>query len=114
MNVFIGNKLKKLRKDKNFSQEEMADYLNISQSTYARMENGENHSWANYILKICEVFTISPEDLVKRDLPDRNTKSQKLNSTYSVQELSDKLIQQYEQRINELKEIIEIYKDKNI
>ncbi|MFW0739741.1 helix-turn-helix domain-containing protein [Flavobacterium sp. T12S277] len=112
MNALVGNKLKKLRKSRNFSQEEMADYLNISQSSYARMENGENHSWANHISRICEIFTIYPEDLIRRDLLDGNNNQQKLNSTYSVQELSDKLIEQYEQRINELKEIIEIYKDK--
>jgi transcriptional regulator with XRE-family HTH domain len=110
MNALVGNRLKKLRKSKSFSQEEMADYLNISQSSYARMENGDNHSWANHILRICEIFTIHPEDLIKRDLLDGNDNQQKLNSTYSAQELSYKLIEQYEKRINELKEIIEIYK----
>lgn len=43
MNVFISIKLKNLRKNKILSQEEVADLLYISQSAYARMENGENY-----------------------------------------------------------------------
>lgn len=44
MNISIGNKLKQLRKSKSMSQEQVADYLHLSQSAYARMESGESHS----------------------------------------------------------------------
>ena len=37
MNVSIGNNLKNLRKNKGWSQEQVADYLNLSQSAYARI-----------------------------------------------------------------------------
>ncbi|MEN2402397.1 helix-turn-helix transcriptional regulator [Flavobacterium sp. MC2016-06] len=111
MNVFIGNKLKKLRKSKNLSQEEMADFLHISQSAYARMENGESHSWANHILNICQIFAITPEELVKRDYLDENAKKQQLMPSYTVQELSDKIIEQYEERIKELKQTIQDLKE---
>lgn len=67
MNILIGNKLKQLRKKKNLSQEQLATYLHLSQSAYARMENGENHSWAAHLDKICEFFEITPEELVRRE-----------------------------------------------
>jgi transcriptional regulator with XRE-family HTH domain len=109
MNVFVGNKLKKLRKNKNFSQEEMADYLNISQSAYARMESGESHSWASHINDICRVFEISPEELVKSEsvVINNNQQGGSSNNAIVIDQLSEKLIEQYEERIKELKEVIE-------
>ena len=109
MNVFVGNKLKKLRKNKNFSQEDMADYLNISQSAYARMENGESHSWASHINDICRVFEISPEELVKSEsvVINNNQQGGSSNNAIVIDQLSEKLIEQYEERIKELKEVIE-------
>ena len=67
MNLIVGNKLKKLRKQKGLTQEQMGDLLAISQSAYARIENGESQSWAGYIKKICRIFDILPEELVKDD-----------------------------------------------
>lgn len=57
MNILIGHKLKILRKNKDMSQEEVADYPHISQSAYAIMESGESSSWSNHILKSVK-FTI--------------------------------------------------------
>jgi transcriptional regulator with XRE-family HTH domain len=67
MNIKVGNKLKFLRKQKGLSQEQVSEYLHISQSAYARIENGVSHSWAMYINEFCELFVIKPEDLVKLD-----------------------------------------------
>lgn len=101
MNIVVGNKLKILRKNKNMSQEEVADYLHISQSAYARMESGESHSWANHILKICKIFSIPPEELLKVDV-------NKMDISYinNKDQLSDTIIEQYEDRIQELKKVI--------
>jgi transcriptional regulator with XRE-family HTH domain len=67
MNKKVGNKLVVLRRAKNLSQEQVADFLHISQSAYARMERGESTSWANHFNRICEVFEVNPEDLVKKE-----------------------------------------------
>ncbi|OXA82482.1 DNA-binding transcriptional regulator, XRE-family HTH domain [Flavobacterium aquidurense] len=101
MNILIGNKLKILRKNKDMSQEEAADYLHISQSAYARMESGESCSWANHIFKICKIFDIAPEDLLKVEM-----KQKEITSPDSVIQMSDNVIEQYEERIKELKKII--------
>ncbi|HJY13968.1 MAG TPA: helix-turn-helix transcriptional regulator [Flavobacterium sp.] len=101
MNILIGNKLKILRKNKELSQEEAADYLQISQSAYARMESGESGSWANHILKICKIFDIAPEELLRIETNQKETAS----SDGKIQ-ISDSVILQYEERIKELKKII--------
>lgn len=49
MNAIVAKRLRNLRKQKNWSQEEVAFKLNISQSAYDRIEKGESNSWANYI-----------------------------------------------------------------
>lgn len=114
MNTSIGNKLKQLRKSKSMSQEQVADYLHLSQSAYARMESGESHSWASHIDKICEVFEITPEELVKNDSVIVNSNQQGGTSTNAIviNQLSEKLIEQYEERIKELKQVIVDLKSK--
>ncbi len=103
MNTIIGKKLQALRKERGFSQEQVADKLHISQSTYARIESGESHSWASHILKICETYEITPEELVSSENIVINNNQQGGNSTNAiiVNQLSEKLIQQYEERIKE-------------
>lgn len=104
MNIVVGNKLKILRKNKNMSQEEVADCLYISQSAYARMESGESSSWANHILTICKIYEIAPEDLLKVDVNSKGSPSKQVSS---------QIIEQYEERIKELKNVIkELKKDK--
>ena len=105
MNVVVGNKLKILRKNKKMSQEEVADCLHISQSAYARMESGESSSWANHILTICKIFGITPEDLLKVDL------NRGISSINHADQLSDQIIEQYEERIKELKKVIKDLKE---
>lgn len=117
MNVIIGNKLKNLRKAKNLSQEQVADFLNISQSAYARMERGESASWAIHFNKICKIFEITPEELVKKGIGDSvyeslvNTEQQ---TEIGVLNVYRKIIRQYELQIEDLKMIIKhLNKGKN-
>ncbi|WP_264531480.1 helix-turn-helix transcriptional regulator [Flavobacterium sp. N502540] len=104
MNVIVGNKLKILRKNKRMSQEEVADFLHISQSAYARMESGESSSWANHILRICEIFEIIPEDLLKVEHKKQDLNGEGASTTTA--HLSGKIIEEYEERIKELKQTI--------
>ncbi|WCM41021.1 helix-turn-helix domain-containing protein [Flavobacterium sp. CBA20B-1] len=106
MNTMIGKKLQTLRKERGFSQEQVADKLHISQSAYARIESGESHSWANYIQKICETYEITPEELVSNESIVINNNQQGGGGYIQINQLSEKLIQQYEERIKEKDEMI--------
>lgn len=106
MNAVIGNKLKQLRKNKGMTQEQVSDYLHVSQSAYARMESGESHSWASHINDICQVFEIAPEELVRSESVVMNNQQGSSNNAIIINQLSEKLIEQYEERIKELKEVI--------
>jgi transcriptional regulator with XRE-family HTH domain len=112
MNIIVGNKLKQLRKSKDMSQEQLADCLCISQSAYARIERGEGTSWANYANKICEFFKITPEELVTNDIGQNKETTNNLNEAFVINQLSDKIVEQYEALIKELKKIIKDLKRK--
>lgn len=116
MNATIGKKLRDMRKQKGWSQEQVADSLYLSQSAYARIENGESCSWANNLDQICKVFEITPEELVKNEnevIINNNQQGGSSNNAIVINQLSEKLIEQYEERIKELKETISLLKDKN-
>jgi transcriptional regulator with XRE-family HTH domain len=103
----IGTKLFELRKQKNWSQEQTADYLKISRSAYQRIETGEGFSWASNLENICQVFEIQPEELFKQETLVINH-NQKGGGGYIqiVNELSDKLIEQFEIRLKDKDETI--------
>lgn len=103
MNIIVGNKLKLLRKAKNLSQEQVADFLHISLSAYARMERGESTSWASHFNKICEVFKINPEELVRKE---SGLKSNEQLTEIAMLSVYRKIIRQYELQIEDLKIII--------
>ncbi len=53
----ILNKIRKLRLDKGFSQENMADELQTSRTSYARLENGETELTWRAIDDIAKILT---------------------------------------------------------
>lgn len=115
MNTIVSEKIKRLRKAKGLSQEEMAEKLHISQSAYARIETGESQSWATHLEKISEIFEVKPESFLTdetNNLEQENTDQkggmafQFVGTINTINSLSEKLTEQYEERIQELKSII--------
>ena len=60
----IGEKLFELRKAKNLSQEEVADKLNVTRQTVSKWETDQSTPDFDKILPICELFEITPEELL--------------------------------------------------
>lgn len=118
----VAEKIKRLRKSKGLSQDDMAERLHISQSAYARIETGESHSWATHIEKLSEILEIKPEDFLTdetNNLEQENTDQkggmafQFVGTINTINNLSEKLIEQYEERIAELKEQVNYWKSKS-
>lgn len=65
MHKDIVKRIRKLRKDKNFSTQEMAERLNIDLSAYTRLESGKTYTWAKYLDDLLGIFEISVEDFFK-------------------------------------------------
>lgn len=118
----VAEKIKRLRKAKGFSQDDMAERMHISQSAYAIIENGESHSWATHIEKLSEIFEVKPEDFLTdetNNLEQENTDQkggmafQFVGTINTINNLSEKLIEQYEERIKELKEQVDYWKNQS-
>ena len=117
----VAEKIKRLRKSKGFSQDDMAEKMHISQSAYARIENGESHSWAAHIEKLSDILEVKPEDFLTdetNNLEQENTDQkggmafQFVGTINTINNLSEKLIEQYEERIKELKDQVEFWKNR--
>lgn len=99
MNRLIGIKVKKLRKERNYSQEEVADMLNVSQATYSRIENGSTSAWVNYINILSDLYKITIDDFLKLEeiIPQNQSEEDRLINN---------LIEQYETRLKEKDRLI--------
>lgn len=108
MNDKIGEKIRQYRRQKGLSQEQVADYLNITQSTYSRIEKGESKTWTEYLERLCLILEINPEDLFKTDRFINNSINTNHGVGYSetTNLLSEKLIDQMEKRIQEKDQLI--------
>ncbi len=64
----LKSNLKYLRKKKKLSQNDVANLLGISRSTYANYETAQSEPPASQLLKIAEYFQVSTDDLLTKDI----------------------------------------------
>ena len=57
----IGIRLKKLREDSKYTQEQIANYLGINQGQLSKIENGTRNLNLNLLDKICSLYNCSHE-----------------------------------------------------
>lgn len=60
----LGQKIKKLRELKNFTQSHIASELGITQSAYSKIEQGETEVSYSKLSKIAEVLGMAPEEIM--------------------------------------------------
>lgn len=63
----IGANLQQARKDKGYTQKEVGKILSMTQQQYSRFENGVFELNYDQILKICELYEITPNELFQMD-----------------------------------------------
>lgn len=62
--------LQKLRKERKNTQEEIAKYLNMTQSTYQHYENGRAEPNIETLCKLADYYNVSLDYLVGRERPN--------------------------------------------
>lgn len=125
----LGDKLSKLRKDNNFTQEQLADILGVSRQAISKWESDVTYPETDKLIRICRLFHCSTDYLLLEDeaisdmqhqtvsickrLPDNqllmNEVSQYVDMLFSHQrknvktdELKEKLLNEMIRYINEL------------
>ena len=63
--VKIGNFLKKLRKEKGITQEQLAEILNVSGRTVSRWETGASDPSTSNLLTLAKLFNTTAEELLR-------------------------------------------------
>ena len=63
----LGKKIIEMRKNKNLSQEQLAEVLNVSRQTISNWENGKFYPDIDALVKISKYFNISLDDLLASD-----------------------------------------------
>lgn len=102
--VSLGEKLKQARLNKNISQEYMAEALDISQKTYSNFENNKTIPNFSQIEKIAEILEVSILDFIHNDKLTFYQNNTGTNNGYVINNIPEKLIEQYELRIKKLEE----------
>lgn len=116
----LGSKLKGLRVQKNYTPLDMAEILEVSESTYRRYENDKTVPNLKIIQKVVAEFNIEIEDLVQSEVNVINQQNDSSDIGIAIArnftEISDffsrKIMEQYEARIKELKEQVAYWRQK--
>ena len=66
----FGENLKKVRKNKKMSQEQLAEKVNVSRQSISKWETGEAYPEMNNILQLCKIFNCKINDLIHTDMSD--------------------------------------------
>lgn len=72
-NIDVGNKLRILRHEANFSQQEVAEKLGISKSSYCRMESNEKSPDLEELDILCNLYTITINEFYQMEYPVSHT-----------------------------------------
>jgi transcriptional regulator with XRE-family HTH domain len=106
----VGTNLKKLRSKTKYSQQDIADMLNVDRLTYVNWENETTDIKSGYIPKLADIFGVKIEDLF-----ETSTSIVGVNNDYSTggqhgiiinlsdKDLAEKLSVQIQELIKNLK-----------
>lgn len=117
-----GFNIRKQREKKGFSQEYMANSLEISQASYARLENEETKVTVERLYKIAEILDLNISDFLNIDKLSIQTQNNNdgsyangyiQNLHVESKEIYEKLIESKDQQIALLNETIKRLLSKN-
>lgn len=112
--VKVTEKIRSMRKSKNWTQEEMAEKLNMCVNAYAKIERGETNALNPKLEKIAQAFGIETLDLLTSQ--DKNVYFANDNSTNNVIGSSNEIafeIQKLQMQLCHKDEIIEQLRNEN-
>ena len=79
----IGERLLKLRKEKNLSQEELANILDVSRQTISKWETDQSSPDLDKIIPLCKCFGITPDELLTGNVSVKENTRQDFKSNFA-------------------------------
>lgn len=92
-------KLQKLRKEKGYSQEQLADLLDVSRQSVSKWESGTTYPEMDKLLSLCKIFNVSLDELTNDEITDKNILEKKKNNFsnifYAILDIINKSIEMF-------------------
>ena len=79
----IGERLLKLRKERNLSQEELANVLDVSRQTISKWETDQSLPDFDKIIPLCEYFGITSDELLTGNSNIKEAKKENVKSNFA-------------------------------
>lgn len=84
MNIEIANRLVKMRKEKGYSQEELADALGISRQAVSKWERAEASPDTDNLICLAKLYNVSLDDLLSSDESIESIREEQKEKTAEV------------------------------
>lgn len=78
----IGEKITRLRTDANMSQEQLAEKVSVSRQSVSKWEMDQTLPQLDNVLQLCEIFSISADELLKDDINIKTTALPSVQNKY--------------------------------
>jgi transcriptional regulator with XRE-family HTH domain len=109
----IGENIKKLRELKNFTQQYLADELNLSLSGYGKIERDQTELTIGRLFRICEILevdiftliTFNGKDIFNSCKPSKEQKTENDSNNFTL-DATYQLINKYKEENQYLKELV--------
>lgn len=80
MNSNFADNLKKVRKDNNLSQEQLAEQLGVSRQSVSKWESAQAYPEMDKVLQICKMFNLNIDELLNQNLQEIKEKKEEKNN----------------------------------
>lgn len=70
----LADNLKRIRKENNLSQEQLAEKLGVSRQSVSKWESGQAYPEMDKMLQLCEMFNLNMDDLLNQNISEVNSK----------------------------------------
>lgn len=92
-------KLQKLRKEKGYSQEQLADLLDVSRQSVSKWESGTTYPEMDKLLSLCKIFDVTLDDLTNDEVSEATIKERNKsnfgNLVYAILDIINKSIEMF-------------------
>ena len=104
-----GKRIQQLRKERELTQEQLAEKLNVSQNTIAKIESGLRRPSIDFLLEISEFFNVSTNYLVfgghAEDVEDEKSKKDIDETIKKIDQTIEKLLEKKEELLKMQREL---------
>ncbi len=80
----LSENLKRIRKDNNLSQEQLADKLGVSRQSVSKWESGLAYPEMDKVLQICKMFNLNIDELLNQNIKEVNEAKQSKNNINKI------------------------------